>query len=193
MKDYSQHGEQDIILDYFNGQPYGWFLDIGANDGVTFSNTHGLYWMGWVGVCVDASPTAFEALSRNYNGALISCIHAAITDRDGTITLHDCSDSLVSSLSAGAEQIWKHHNFDWKPVEVPCMTMETLYERVGTRNFGFINIDAEGHDLEILRQVDLGPVKMLCVEYGKHFKEVVEHCKGFRVLLNNGVNVILAR
>ena len=38
---YSQNNEQDIILQYF-GNRKGFFLDIGANDGITLSNTYAL-------------------------------------------------------------------------------------------------------------------------------------------------------
>jgi len=193
MTDYSQHGEEAVILDYF-GDALGTFLDIGANDGATFSNTRGLWHMGWSGVLVDASPSAFEALCENYCGvAEVTCIHAAITDHDGVATLHDSSDTLVSSLNAGAEHTWKHHGFEWKPVEVPAMTVATLYAKAGTDKFDFVNIDAEGHDLAILRQLNLEPVKMLCIEYGQHKREIIDHCKGFRLLVDNGVNLILAR
>ena len=60
MKDYSQHGEQAIILDYFEKQgiQQGRFLDIGANDGITFSNSYALVIRDWKGVAVEASPSA---------------------------------------------------------------------------------------------------------------------------------------
>jgi len=193
MKDYSQHGEQAIILDYFKGRT-GLFLDIGANDGVTFSNTRALSDVGWGGTLVDASPSAFKALWENYcDRDDTQCIHAAITNHNGTVTLHDSSDTLVSSLNAGAEQTWKHHGFQWAHVEVPAMTVEALYDKSGTKAFDFVNIDAEGHDLDILRQLDLGPVQMLCIEYGNHRKAIIDHCQGFRLVLDNGVNLILAR
>ena len=54
MEKYSQLGEQDIILNYFNGKQ-GTFLDIGANDGKTFSNSYALSLLGWKGVCVDVA------------------------------------------------------------------------------------------------------------------------------------------
>ena len=36
---YSQNQEEQIILDYFNDVKVGHVLDIGANDGKTFSNS----------------------------------------------------------------------------------------------------------------------------------------------------------
>jgi FkbM family methyltransferase len=193
MRDYSQHGEQAVILDYFANST-GTFLDIGANDGLTFSNTRALSDNGWSGVMVDASPRAYNDLCRNTKDRSgTKCIHAAITEHDGTVTLHDSTDTLVSSLDAEAQRTWAHHGFLWQPVEVPAMTVATLYTKAGTDTFDFVNIDAEGHDLAILRQLKMEPVKMLCIEYGQHKHEILAHCRGFRLLVDNGVNLILAR
>jgi FkbM family methyltransferase len=193
MIDYSQHGEQEVILKYF-ATTQGTFLDIGANDGVTFSNTYALQLMGWHGVLVDASPVAAARLRHTYEGVdTVKVIHAAITDQDGTVTLHDSSDTLVSSLNATAEQTWRHHNFSWCPVQVPAMTVASLYQAAGTTAFDFVSIDAEGHDLTILRQLDLQSIRMLCVEYGHHRAQVLQAAPGFRILVDNGVNLILAR
>ena len=43
---YSQHNEQEIILNFFNGR-IGRYLDIGAFDGVDMSNTLALAELGW--------------------------------------------------------------------------------------------------------------------------------------------------
>ena len=43
---YSQHNEQEIILNFFNGR-IGRYLDIGAFDCVDMSNTLALAELGW--------------------------------------------------------------------------------------------------------------------------------------------------
>jgi len=58
MKIYSQNLEQNYILEYFKDRR-GTFIDIGANDGLTLSNTRALVELGWRGVFVEPSPMAF--------------------------------------------------------------------------------------------------------------------------------------
>jgi len=58
QKTYSQNNEQQVILDYFGEHYIGTFLDLGCNDGQTFSNTRALALNGWSGVLVDASANA---------------------------------------------------------------------------------------------------------------------------------------
>ena len=43
---YSQNNEEQVILDYF-GNKIGNLLDIGANDGITLSNSRKLIELGW--------------------------------------------------------------------------------------------------------------------------------------------------
>ena len=58
---FSQNNEQQIIANYF-GNFKGTFADIGANNGVTLSNTYALSLAGWYGLCVEPAPSAFDRL-----------------------------------------------------------------------------------------------------------------------------------
>ena len=192
---HSQGNEQPIILNYF-GTRIGTFIDIGAADGKTFSNTYALGLLGWSGVCVDASPGAYPNLVETYkNSAKVQCIHAAITTKRGNVTFHECSDSLVSSLNAEHKAQWDHHGFTWTEVEVMGITFKDLVDIAGIQRAEFINIDAEGHDLEILRQIDLKTIgcEMLCIEHGGWQGDIKAYCEGFRVIHDGDINMILAR
>lgn len=74
MKDYSQSGEQKIILDYFGypdkirGLKDPCALDIGANDGVLLSNSRALVELGWNAVLVEPAEIAFRKLVTNNLG-----------------------------------------------------------------------------------------------------------------------------
>jgi hypothetical protein len=61
----SQNREDDYILAYF-GDFVGRFLDVGAMDGITISNTYALAQKGWKGVCVEPDPQALEGLQRTH-------------------------------------------------------------------------------------------------------------------------------
>lgn len=193
MTDHSQHREQAHILRYF-GDRTGTFLDIGANDGRTFSNTYALALKGWAGVCVDASPRAYQSLCETYKDRPdIQTIHAAITDKDGPIVFHEAMDTLVSSLDESQRKTWSM--FDWKAEHVPGMTFATLMGQVEAQRLDMISIDTEGHDLIILAQMDLAALgcDLLCIEHGGEVAEVKALCPGMRELHFNGVNLIMAR
>lgn len=123
MKDFSQNGEQKIILDYFgyrieNGKaavtprvpPV--VLDAGANDGLTFSNSRALIELGCSAVLVEPADIAFRKLLKNCDAELpenASCeyvhkmggnyselflVNAAITPTDGPVDFYDSGTHL---------------------------------------------------------------------------------------------------
>jgi FkbM family methyltransferase len=192
----SQYQEEFYIARYFKDKTDGTFLDIGANDGITFSNTAYLARIGWNGVCVDASPRAFESLTDNYNSwDHIQCLNLAITTTNGPVKLEECSDTLLSSLDKSNQKEWASHNFEWKEVEVEGVTFQELLNRSKYKTFDFISIDAEKHDLDILRQIDLNAVgcQLICIEHSGRMSEVKRLCAGFHQIHFNGVNMIMGR
>lgn len=194
MERYTQGNEQDVILNFF-GDRKGTFLDIGANDSITFSNTYALSLLGWSGVCVEPIPEAFAKCVETHEGRPVQCIEAAITTVDGPVAMQSCSDSLVSSLSTDAAKAWEHYGFEWKEIKVQGMTFATLLERSQYKRFEFISIDAEGHDLEILAQMDLEALgcELLCIEHGGKTDKIMELCMGWRWVYRDQINLILSR
>ena len=81
MKYYSQF-EQDKFTyeNYFQDTKEGYFVDIGAHDGTTFSNSRFFEELGWSGVCVEPNPKVFEVLQSTRK---CKCLKKAIADHTG--------------------------------------------------------------------------------------------------------------
>ena len=61
MKYYSQFEQDKFIYEnYFINKTKGYFVDIGAHDGITFSNSKFFEELGWDGVCIEPNPKIFE-------------------------------------------------------------------------------------------------------------------------------------
>lgn len=187
MKDYSQHKEQQIILDYFEGH-VGALLDCGSNDGVTFSNSRALIEQGWRGDLVEPSLVAFERLWELYKDHPTAYIHrVAIADKTGEMTFYESGSllnghdhALVSSLKLDETTRWKtttkpeHKVVEYIETKVPTITWKDFQQHASCKTYDFITIDVEGYELEILRQMDLRALKvrMICVEHnGKNLEE----------------------
>lgn len=173
MKQFSQSNEQDVILAHF-GAAQGTFMDIGANDGRTLSNTHALAILGWQGVCVEPSPSAFAKLERLYgSNPKVECYNVAVCDGSGLSILHESGShlgnhdtGLLSTILPGEMERWKSTNTLFTPHTVECVTFQDLLDRTMHKTFDLISIDVEGLDYEVLSQIDLRGVgcKMLIVE-----------------------------
>ena len=197
---YSQNNEQDIVINYFKANA-GHFLSIGENDGITLSNTYALTLRGWTGLAVEASPSAFEKLLKTHAGnKYIQCIHAAATDYNGEITLHESGEHLGVGDTALLSSTYKGETYRWKKetfteVTVPAINFETLLGLSKLKTFDFISMDCEGCELCLLEQMDLRALgcKLLCVEYNgkdQHLYDAIILPQGYRLLHKNGENLI---
>jgi FkbM family methyltransferase len=67
---YSQNNEDEIVAKFFADAKFGEcnLLDVGANDGKTFSNSLYLIEQGWSGVLLEPSPKAFALLEEQHHG-----------------------------------------------------------------------------------------------------------------------------
>ena len=73
MKYYSQAGQDKWVDDFFKSKKDGYFLDIGAYDGIHLSNTYYLEnELGWDGLCIDADADVYNNLDKNRNCKKIS-------------------------------------------------------------------------------------------------------------------------
>lgn len=170
---YSQNNEDEIISQYF-GSHIGTLLDIGANDGVTFSNSKLLIDKGWVADLVEPSDYGFNKLSELYSDNRNVRLHKCAMSSECFVgTLHESGAhvkngtdrALVSTIQQHEKNRWG--NVAFKEIEVSVIDFNTFHQHLDLPKFDFISIDAEGEDWNILSQIDLNKVgcKCLCIEY----------------------------
>lgn len=72
---YSQYGQDITVFELLGSPKNGFFLDIGANDGKTYSNSLLFEEKGWEGICIEPHPTIFVELEKTRKCHLInSCV-----------------------------------------------------------------------------------------------------------------------
>jgi FkbM family methyltransferase len=160
---YSQVGQDRFLLEnFFLGKRGGVFLDIGAYDGETFSNT--LFFektMGWTGLCVEPLPSAFAKLKSTRKAV---CENISIADFEGeaefveTDDLNGSNERMFSGLAA---------NFDPRQLQkieamrqsrttrvVKVTKLSTLLAKHSLFDIDYCSIDTEGAELAILSDFD---------------------------------------
>jgi FkbM family methyltransferase len=191
---YSQNNEEEVILKYL-GDSTGTFLDIGAFDGITFSNTYELVKRGWKGVMVEASPRTFIKLQDNvkdFKNNLTLVNACIVTDEQKLVNFYDNIEATATHNLPNVEK-WKQQT-PFEMIAVMTCHHRTLLEKVG-HMYDFVNIDVEGSstDLFMCLYDELPDVKIWCVEHDGNDKAIIEKAKGCKVLLRNGENLILAK
>lgn len=61
---YAQFGEDRVIDSFFGGRDHGFYVDVGCNRPIAYSNTWKLYLRGWRGIAIDANPTLIAEYAR---------------------------------------------------------------------------------------------------------------------------------
>ncbi len=159
---FSQVG-QDEFLDQqiFGGRRGGVFVDIGAFDGVEFSNTWYLERdLGWNGLCIEANPTVFARLTRNRK---CKCLNVCVSDTCGVGTLVLFPDAemftgLARTVLAADRPRKERQEVSARrrqEVEVQCVEPNRLFREHGLRHIDYLSLDAEGMDFAILKAIDL--------------------------------------
>lgn len=165
MDDFSQNGEQVEILKHFNGR-IGNFLDIGAFDGETFSNTRALAILGWSGTLVEPSYIAFGKLRALYKDEIrFNLVNCAISGAVSAM-LEFTPDEVGHVSSAKPDQKTRHPDASWmSPYWISGLQVEFI---LSFGKFDFISVDAEGFDMEIAESIPKDHLpEMICVEHGQ--------------------------
>ena len=192
---YSQNDEDTYIRRYFKDQWRGRFLDIGAGEGVTFSNTKLLVDMGWSGVAIEPSPNFCRAIRENPELSRVSVEEAALMPSDGKTPFYHTPD-FISTTNERHKATWEHST-TYTSITVNALSWNTLLSKYGP-DFDFINLDIEGENVpmfqampEIVRQ----NAKMMCIEYddGLGLIKSALALHGFKLIHTTGENVIMAK
>lgn len=156
----SENGQDLFALFANKFKRDGTFLEFGAYDGVTFSNTFLLEKrFNWSGVLVDPIPKHFEQMRLHRD--CIS-IHAAITVNKKEFV--KILESPASNLSKPVNK----SNITNKTHKVPAFTLVEIIDKYfPAKSLDFLSIDVEGEDLEILASVDFSKyeINAICVEH----------------------------
>ena len=181
--DYSQYGEQSIILAYFemHPQPPRYCVDAGAFDGVTGSNSRALILQGWGGVVIEPDPRTFARLQSLYEDRTdVFCLQRALSDRVGLRRMQFCKGppgtrredewqyAQVNTFSRRfAASYVADHNYRYRASLVLVTTLTRALKRAGApREIGFMSIDCEMEDLAVIKGLDFACYRphLLCVE-----------------------------
>eukprot|EP01083_Nonionella_stella_P281292 957107_1 len=162
-KTYSQKNQdRGMYYRYFqNMDSPGTFIELGANDGTSMSNTK-LYEdaLGWSGLCIEGDPVLFKSLKQNRPNC--TNVHAIITDKPGNVTWKyraDHETGLVQAISGNDTLIKEFSRF---PVGGTTIVKGTpLVDMLREHNIhhvDFFSLDVDGAECTLLKTIDFRKV-----------------------------------
>jgi FkbM family methyltransferase len=201
---HSQYGQDMVVFDLLGRPPKGVFVDIGANDGATFSNSLLFEKKGWTGICVEPHPVIFETLKQNRKCHLLN---ACISDKDGKVDFL-VVEGVAHMLSGILEFMDERHlerierelagtDGNKRTIEIQALSPQTLLKRFSFDQIDYLSIDTEGCELAILKTFDFEktPVLIIGVENGTRSPELFRYMSsiGYKLVKCVGCDEIYRR
>jgi FkbM family methyltransferase len=163
VKFHSQVGQDRFLLEnFFRGKRGGVFVDVGAYDGETFSNS--LFFeraMGWTGLCIEPLPSAFAKLKATRKAI---CEQVCVADFEGEAEFTEADDpgrneKMLSGLTAQFDnrhlRFMQHLSVARATRKTPVTRLSKLLEKHSLFDIDYCSIDTEGAEIPILAELDL--------------------------------------
>uniref|UniRef100_T1ITI3 Methyltransferase FkbM domain-containing protein n=1 Tax=Strigamia maritima TaxID=126957 RepID=T1ITI3_STRMM len=169
-------GQAAAAYEILNRKRNGFFVECGALDGITRSNT---YWMerhfGWKGVLIEADPENFQLLLKKNRRAYAVPVCLSSHAHKVPFNPHFNLGKIATNKKAD------------NAIFVQCLTLWTVMLAVNqTKTIDYFSLDVEGNEMEVLRAIpfDLLDIRVMSVEWthvpeGKNYLRHYVESKGY--------------
>jgi FkbM family methyltransferase len=171
------------LLPYLKNVRNGFFIEAGANNGLTVSNT--LYfekYLGWTGLLIEPIPELYEQCEKNRPGCIT--VNAALVSKDykdKTILMRYSNlMSLVSSAMKSPEKEQQHietgckiQNISTYSLHVPVQTLTAILKKNKIKKVDFLCLDVEGYELSALQGLDFDYCRPTYILVEARFKDEI--------------------
>ena len=124
----------------------GTFIEVGANDGVSQSNTWFLEnYRGWSGLLIEPMPD-LAAMAKKFRRAPVANVALGPTEMEGK-TIELVPSDLVTRVASDSGN-------DARRISVPVRALSSLLDEHRLGAVDLFSLDVEGYEVEVLRGLD---------------------------------------
>lgn len=150
----------DVKLDEIIDRDGGFFIEAGANDGYTQSNT---YWLerfrSWRGLLVEPMPElAAEARLSRPAAVVVQCALGSMEDAGRHVRMK--FGDLMSVVDGAKADGWTDYGtilgwHDSYELDVEARSLSTILDEIGASEIDLLSLDIEGYEAAALQGLDL--------------------------------------
>lgn len=153
--------------DIFGEKNNGFFVEVGAFDGETYSNTCFLADMGWKGFYIEPVPVSLEKCKKRHKNNSVGVQQFLVGSEEGEKEIHVAGE--ISTMNEKQLQIfqkmdWSKGKHSGQKVKCKQVTLDSFFE-VNQIPVGIdlLVIDVEGQELHVLKGFSIEKWKPYCV------------------------------
>jgi FkbM family methyltransferase len=156
----SQYGEDILLWNFFEHKREGFFVEVGAYNGVGFSNTYFFEAVGWTGLLIEPAPEFYQACcsSRPHSQVINAAVGRSDQGKRIKFSVAEGSRGVgtLSFCGENSQQVERIHREGGvlHTVDVPLLSLSELLEN-HQGEIDFITIDVEGAEMDVLQGLDL--------------------------------------
>lgn len=204
MSQYFSQDRQDEIVDrILREKSGGFFLDVGAHDGITFSNSYFFESRrGWSGICLEPNPDVFERLTENRSCEVLNA--AAYVESVESISFSRCHGytEMLSGLESfqdprHRERIERENeetNGKVESIQVAAVFLPALLAERNVEKIDYLSLDIEGGELEVLKTLDYDKTEISIATVENNYSQTdlrqFMESKGFTLIFRSAVDEI---
>jgi FkbM family methyltransferase len=159
--------EMDRKLEKYLTNEKGVFIEVGANDGYSQSNTYYFEkFRGWTGILIEGIPELYnKCILERSKSQVFNCALVAEDFQEPYVTmkyahLMSIVDGVFDDNVARKEYFQnasQHHEFELNSyeVKVPTRTLTSILDECKIDRIDFFSLDVEGAELQVLKGLDL--------------------------------------
>ena len=182
--DYFSEAGQDMLVkdNFFKNQKSGFFLEIGAFDGIEGSNCYYFEkFMNWQGIAIEASPLQFEKLKKNRNCKLMNI---AIGSENKQVEFYEVIEGFTQMSGINNTNYQNSFNriINKSKSKINKIKIDsTVLSEIIPNNqiIDLLSIDIEGNEFEVLSSIDYNIYQIKVIILENNIPEKLNYLKFF--------------
>jgi FkbM family methyltransferase len=180
---FNSQDNQDKYLEtnIFKGYKNGFFVDVGAHDGVSINNT--LYfdkYNNWTGINIEPIKSVYDRLVSNRpNNINLNC---AVCNKDGE-TEFLCNTGYTEMISGIKDTFDQRHlqrlenenrqmGSTTQVITVNTKKLETICDEHNISHIHYLSIDVEGAEFEVIKSINFDKVFIDVIGFENNYNDV---------------------
>ena len=196
-----------FIYERIFGSRLGRLIEIGAHDGISFSNSSGLLNAGWSGVLYEPVLTFYSDLANRYSdNPQIQIFNLAVGSVSGNVTLSEAgvlTSASAAQISEYRRLSWSRRHVTGNQFSVKQVTLSDVFNNVGN-DVDLLIVDVEGWEHHVFANFEMQSCRpgVIIVELTdfhpdlqshsvEHFKvgSLLQRC-GYQIIYKDAINTV---